>query len=154
MKGDQIAESSAQVAHRLERGDAARPGRVLTLAGIAHALHDGYTDLIYVLLPVWQAEFALGYGVLAALRGLYAGTMAALQLPAGILAERFGARSILVAGTALAAIGFAIAGLAGGLIGLCIGLSLSGAGSITQHPIASTAVARAYGEDARGTVGT
>ena len=27
----------------------------------AHALHDGYTDLIYVLLPVWQTEFGLGY---------------------------------------------------------------------------------------------
>jgi MFS family permease len=126
----------------------------LTLAGIAHALHDGYTDLIYVLLPVWQAEFALGYGMLAVVRGLYAGTMAALQLPAGLLAERFGARTILVAGTALAAIGFAIAGVAGGLVGLCIGLSLSGAGSSTQHPIASTAVAQAFGEEARGPLGT
>jgi hypothetical protein len=37
----------------------------MAVAGCAHALHDGYTDLIYVLLPVWQAEFALGYGALA-----------------------------------------------------------------------------------------
>ena len=88
------------------------------------------------------------------LRGLYAGAMAALQLPAGILAERFGARGVLVAGTALAAIGYAIAGLSGGLVGLCTGLVLSGAGSSTQHPIASTAVARAYGSDARGPLGT
>jgi MFS family permease len=154
VKGEQIGKGSAQAAPSLEAEGGPRPRRVLTLAGIAHALHDGYTDLIYVLLPVWQAEFALGYGMLAALRGLYAGAMAALQLPAGILAERFGARSVLVAGTALAAIGFAIAGLAGGLIGLCIGLSLSGAGSSTQHPIASTAVARAYGEEARGPLGT
>ena len=134
----------------------ARPqaGRVLALTGIAHALHDGYTDLIYVLLPVWQAEFALGYGMLAVLRGLYAGAMAALQLPAGILAERFGARGVLVAGTALAAIGYAIAGLSGGLVGLCTGLVLSGAGSSTQHPIASTAIARAFGSDARGPLGT
>jgi hypothetical protein len=35
------------------------------VAGFAHALHDGYTDLSYILLPIWQAEFALGYGVLA-----------------------------------------------------------------------------------------
>jgi MFS transporter, FSR family, fosmidomycin resistance protein len=154
MKGDPIGESSAQAAPRREASGAQRPKRVLTLAGIAHALHDGYTDLIYVLLPVWQAEFALGYGMLAVVRGLYAGAMAALQLPAGFLADRFGARSILVAGTALAAIGFAIAGLSGGLVGLCIGLSLSGAGSSTQHPIASTAVARAYGGEARGPLGT
>jgi MFS family permease len=92
--------------------------------------------------------------MLAVVRGLYAGAMAALQLPAGLLAERFGGRSILVVGTALAALGFAIAGLSGGLIGLCLGLCLSGAGSSTQHPIASTAVAQAYGEDSREPLGT
>jgi MFS transporter, FSR family, fosmidomycin resistance protein len=154
MKSDPVVENSAQAVHRPERGDAARPRRVLALAGTAHALHDGYTDLIYVLLPVWQVEFALGYGMLALVRGLYAGAMAALQLPAGILAERFGARTVLVAGTVLAAIGFAIAGMAGGLLGLGIGLALSGAGSSTQHPIAATAVARAYGREARGPLGT
>jgi MFS family permease len=151
MKGDQIGGDLPGSPQAMA---AARPRRVLTLAGIAHALHDGYTDLIYVLLPVWQAEFALGYGMLAVVRGLYAGAMAALQLPAGVLAERFGGRSILVAGTALAALGFAIAGLSGGLIGLCLGLCLSGAGSSTQHPIASTAVARAYDEDSREPLGT
>src|ERR1051326_5185650 len=61
--------------------------KTLAVAGFAHALHDGYTDLIYVLLPVWQAEFALGYGMLALLRGLSTGAMARLQVPAGRLAE-------------------------------------------------------------------
>ena len=37
--------------------------RTLAATGINHALHDGYTDLIYVLLPVWQTEFALSYGL-------------------------------------------------------------------------------------------
>src|SRR5262249_30506940 len=41
-----------------------------------------------------------------------------------------------------------------GFIGLCIGLGLSGAGSSAQHPIASTAVARAFGGAARGPLGT
>ena len=30
----------------------------------AHALHDGYTDLIYVMLPIWQAEFGLSYAAI------------------------------------------------------------------------------------------
>jgi MFS transporter, FSR family, fosmidomycin resistance protein len=130
-----------------------RPGRTLAVAGVAHALHDGYTDLIYVLLPVWQAEFALGFGVLALLRGLYTGAMATLQIPAGRLSERFGGRTVLALGTALAAIGFALAGFSGGLLGLCIALTLSGAGASTQHPIASAAVSRAYGVLARGPLG-
>ena len=128
--------------------------RTLAGAGLAHALHDGYTDMIYVLLPVWQAEFGLGYGALAALRGLYAGAMAALQVPAGRLAERLGGRTVLVGGTLLAALGYALAGLSGGLAGLCAALALSGAGSATQHPLASAAVSRAYGAAARVPLGT
>ncbi len=128
--------------------------RTLAVAGLAHALHDGYADLIYVLLPIWQAEFGLSYGALAILRGLYTGTMAALQVPAGRLAERLGGRGVLAMGTALAAAGYALAGLSGGLAGLCAALALSGAGSSTQHPLASAAVSRAYGAAARGPLGT
>jgi MFS transporter, FSR family, fosmidomycin resistance protein len=128
--------------------------KTLAVAGFAHALHDGYTDLIYVLLPVWQAEFALGYGMLALLRGLYTGAMASLQVPAGRLAEWCGGRLVLALGTALAGLGYALAGLSGGLIGLGAGLLVSGAGSSTQHPIASAAVSRAYGAAARGPLGT
>jgi MFS family permease len=128
--------------------------RTLAVAGAAHALHDGYTDLIFVLLPIWQAEFALGYGMLALLRGLYAGTMAALQVPSGWLAERWDGRVVLAGGTALAAVGYVLAGYSGGLVGLCAALAVSGAGSSTQHPIASAAVSRAYGQTARGPLGT
>jgi MFS family permease len=85
----------------------------LAVAGLAHATHDGYTDMIYALLPVWQAEFALGYAALALLRGLYAGAMAALQIPAVRVAERFGGRLVLVLGTILAAVGYGLAGLSG-----------------------------------------
>ena len=127
--------------------------RALWSACVAHALHDGYTDLIYVLLPVWQAEFGLSYEALAILRAGYATTMAGLQWPAGRLAERYGGRSILVVGTALAALGYAFAGLSGTLFGLCAALALSGAGSSAQHPIASGSVSRAYGKTARGPLG-
>jgi MFS family permease len=131
-----------------------RARRTLVLAGLAHALHDGLTDMIYVLLPVWQAQFALGFGALAVLRGLYVGALAALQVPAGHLAHHMNARTILVLGTLLSAGGFALAGLSGGLVGLCAALALAGAGGSTQHPLASAAVSRAYGASARGPLGT
>jgi MFS family permease len=127
--------------------------RALIVSGAAHALHDGYADIIYVLLPVWQAEFGLGYGALALLRGLYTGAMAGLQVSAGSLAERFGSRIVLVLGTAVAALGYLLAGVTGGVPGLCASLSISGAGSSTQHPIGSAAVSRASGAKARGALG-
>lgn len=106
-----------------------------------------------MLLPVWQAEFALSYGLLALLRGLYAGAMAGLQIPVGRIAERIDGKIILIAGTALSALGYVFAGFSGGVIGLGLALALSGAGSSTQHPIASSAVSRAYGTAARGPLG-
>ena len=78
--------------------------RTLVVTGVNHALHDGYTDLIYVLLPIWQAEFALSYGVLACMRALYAGAMAGLQIPVGRLALTINGRTILALGTALSAL--------------------------------------------------
>lgn len=113
-----------------------RKGRTLAAAGAAHALHDGCTDLIYVLLPVWQDEFRLGYGVLALMRGLYSGAMATLQVPAGRQAERWGGRTVLALGTVITALGFVVAGCSGGLLGLGAGLLLAGAGSSAQHPVA------------------
>nr|WP_249137299.1 MFS transporter [Bradyrhizobium tropiciagri] len=137
----------------MPRPDRARATRTLTVTGLNHALHDGYTDLIYVLLPIWQAEFALSYGMLALLRGLYAGAMAGLQIPVGRVAERIDGKIILIAGTALSALGYVFAGFSGGVIGLGLALAMSGAGSSTQHPIASSAVSRAYGAGARGPLG-
>ena len=127
--------------------------RTLLVAGLAHALHDGYTDMIYVLLPVWQTEFGLGYAALALLRGLYAGTMAGLQVPSGSVADRFGGRIVLALGTALAGFGYILAGFSGSLPGLCMALAVAGAGSSTQHPIGSAAVSRVYGSKARGPLG-
>lgn len=137
----------------LEQAAASTRSRVLWTSCVAHALHDGYTDMIYVLLPVWQTEFGLSYGALAMLRGIYAGTMACLQLSAGRLAQRLGIRITLAFGTLLAALGYAAAGVSGSLLGLCVALALSGSGSSTQHPLASSAVSRAYGRDARGPLG-
>ncbi len=92
-------------ANRDKDAPAASRVRTLWTACAAHALHDGYTDLIYLLLPIWQAEFGLGYGALAFLRGVAAATMAGLQLPAGWVAERLGGRTVLALGTLLAALG-------------------------------------------------
>src|SRR5438045_7911544 len=84
--------------------------RTMAVACGAHILHDGYTDLLYVLLPVWQAEFGLGYAEIGLLRALYAGAMAGFQVPAGFIAERIGGPLLLGIGTALAGVGYLVAG--------------------------------------------
>jgi MFS family permease len=118
--------------------------RAASVAGVAHALHDGYTGLIYIMLPLWQAEFGLTYAALGLLRSVFVGAMAGLQIPAGYMSERFGAAIVLALGTALAGIGYCLAGLSTAFAMLLGALLLSGIGSSTQHPIASALVARAF----------
>jgi MFS transporter, FSR family, fosmidomycin resistance protein len=126
---------------------AARPGascrRILGTALGAHVLHDGFADLLYVLLPVWQAEFGLALAQIGALKTVYSGVMAGLQVPAGLIAERCGERSLLAAGTAAAAIGYLLIGWSGGFLGLVACLALGGMGASVQHPLGSSLTARA-----------
>src|ERR1043165_8865785 len=74
--------------------------RAIGVACGAHALHDGFTDLIYVMLPIWEAEFALSYAAIGLLRGMFAGTMAGFQIHSGLLSERLGTPLVLAAGAA------------------------------------------------------
>ncbi|MEI7805387.1 MAG: MFS transporter [Hyphomicrobiales bacterium] len=110
----------------------------------AHALHDGYTDLVYVMLPIWQAEFGLSYAALGLMRGVFSGTLAAFQVPSGMLAERLGVAAVLAGGTALAGLGYILAGFSSGLTLLVVALFIGGLGASTQHPLASTLIARAF----------
>src|SRR5690348_13792732 len=105
---------------------AAPERRTMGVACGAHILHDGYTDLLYVLLPLWQVEFGLGYAEVGLLRALYTGSMAGLQVPAGSLGERFGGPLILGLGTALAGVGYLLAGASTGFALLVLALIVGG----------------------------
>ena len=69
--------------------------RNLAGACLAHMLHDGYTDQLYALLPVWQSEFGLSYAGLAVVRALYYWTMGGLQVPGDRLIAKLGPRMAL-----------------------------------------------------------
>jgi MFS family permease len=118
--------------------------RALGVACGAHALHDGYTDLIYVMLPIWQHEFGLGFAALGLMKTVFSGTLAGLQIPSGLLAERFGAPIVLALGTALAGLGYCLAGFSSGVITLVAALFVGGLGASTQHPLASSLIAQAF----------
>ena len=96
--------------------------RAAGIASVTHALHDGFTDLIYIMLPLWQAEFGLDYAALGLLRGVFVGAMASLQIPSGLLSEKLGAALVLALGTALAGFGYCLAGVSSGFTMLLIAL--------------------------------
>jgi MFS family permease len=144
-------------ADKLDTPPATSAGRrgVLAVACGAHALHDGFTDVLYVLFPIWQAAFGLDYAAVGVLRALAAGTMAAMQVPSAWLAKRVGGGLVLAVGTAIVGLAYVLAGLSAGLYTLALALVVGGVGLSTQHPIASSLVARAYdGARSRAALGT
>ena len=126
-----------------------RARAVLGTASATHFVHDGFSDIIYVLLPIWSLEFGLSFAQVGLLRTCYTGGMASFQIPAGILAERWGEARLLAAGTAITALGFIVAGMAGGFAALLACLLLGGLGSSVQHPLSSSLVSKAYEGGAR-----
>lgn len=121
-----------------------RARAVLATAAGAHFLHDGFSDILYVFLPLWAAEFRLAYTQVGIIGTTYKAGMAAAQIPAGILAERWGERRLLAAGTLLTACGFIAAGWASSFAPLLLILLAAGLGSGVQHPLSSSLVSKAY----------
>jgi MFS family permease len=117
--------------------------RTLLVACGAHVLHDGFADVLLLLLPIWRREFALVYAEVGMIRALYTGAMAGFQIPVGMFAERVGGRVLLTEGTAMVGLGFLLAGVSSGFAMLAAALVLGGIGASVQHPIGSGLVSRA-----------
>jgi FSR family fosmidomycin resistance protein-like MFS transporter len=129
--------------------------KVLAATCGAHAVHDGYTDTLFLLLPLWQAEFALSHGAVGVMRALYSAVLAGLQVPAASLAQRINPVLLLACGTAFSGLAYMLAGMSAGLTLLVISLMLGGLGSSVLHPVGSDLVASAFpGNAARPALGT
>lgn len=133
-----------------------RPKRALAACCAAHTLHDGLSDLTYVLLPLLAQTFGLSLAQVGMIRAAHRTAMAAFQIPAGLIAERFGERNLLAAGTAIA--GAAFVGLAlvdvqhaSAFWMLLVALFFAGVGSAVQHPLCSTIISNAYPDARRRT---
>ena len=71
-----------------------------------HIFHDGMVDMLYPLLPLLAQTFGLSFSEVGLIRAANKAAMALFQIPVGLLAERFGERLLLIAGTACAGIAY------------------------------------------------
>lgn len=139
--------------HKVSDADSTAKKKTLVAACTAHATHDGLSDLVYVLLPVWQEMFMLSYVWLSVLRSAYALTLAALQIPASSLSTRMKPAYVLSIATAMTGFGWLAAGFTGSALALGAALVFAGMGASAQHPIASAMVSRAYAGNAKRPLG-
>ncbi|MBM3344170.1 MAG: MFS transporter, partial [Betaproteobacteria bacterium] len=132
-----------------------RGARTLKTCCGAHIVHDGFADVSYVLLPLLAQTFGLNLTQVGMIRTAHRVAMAAFQIPAGLIAERFGERNLLALGTLISGLAFIALGFANGYWMILIALFFAGMGSAVQHPLASTIISHAYpGEGRRTALGT
>src|SRR2546428_13515009 len=99
-----------------------RARAVLAAACSIHFVHDGFSDILYVLLPIWANEFRLTFAQVGIIRTAYSGGMAAFQIPAGPPPERWGGRRLPAPGPAITPGGVIAAGGGGVVLWLPSGL--------------------------------
>jgi FSR family fosmidomycin resistance protein-like MFS transporter len=131
------------------------PKRTLATCCTAHTLHDGLADMSYVLLPMLAQSFNLSLAQVGLVRSALRAAMALFQTPAGLIAERLGARNLLAFGTGCAGLAYIALGQAGGFAAVLLALFCAGFGSAFQHPLCSTLISHAYpGDGRRAALGT
>ncbi len=133
----------------------ASPKSTLSTCCTAHALHDGLSDVSYVLLPILAQAFGLTLVQVGVIRSTWRAATAIFQTPIGLAAERLGARNLLAVGTAASGLAFIALGQSAGFAAILVALFFAGFGSAFQHPLCSTLISHAYpGNGRRAALGT
>ncbi len=112
----------------------ARDGRVLGLIGLGHFLSHFYQLCFAPLILVWHESFGASFATLGAILTCFTLATGIVQVPAGMLVDRFGARAILVAGLILSGLAFAAMGLATSIPMLFALAAIAGIGNAVFHP--------------------
>ena len=125
--------------------------RKLTLAACCatHAVQDGLTTSIYILLPILSQVFGLSFAQVGMVRAVHSGAMGLLELPSGVLSERVGQRPLLSFGLVCAGTGYFAVSMAGGFFGILLGLCIAGCGAAFQHSLSSSLVSSTFSGPAR-----
>ncbi|MCB9929700.1 MAG: MFS transporter [Alphaproteobacteria bacterium] len=122
---------------------------ILSMCCLAHAVQDGLSAAIYVLLPVLAQSLGLNLGEVGLFKGLKSLAQGLLEIVSGVAAERFGDRILLVFGLAVSALGYLLFWFAGSAAVVLACLVLVGIGTAFQHAPSSALVSRAYPDAGR-----
>jgi len=122
----------------------ARRGSILAIGCSVHAIQDGLTATIYVLLPILAEAFGLNYGQVGLFKAVKSIAQGMLEIVSGVAAERLGEKLLLIFGLGVAGTGYLLLSQAGGSNLILMSLVLVGVGVAFQHALASALIAGAY----------
>lgn len=121
----------------------------------SHIIQDGLVALQFVLLPLLAQALGLNYAQVGLLRALSNLAMSLLEIPSGILAERYGERRLLILGLIAAGLGYLGVAVSSTFWMIALFFVLTGVGAGFQHSLASAMLVKTFGSaQKRSALGT
>jgi MFS transporter, FSR family, fosmidomycin resistance protein len=108
--------------------------RVLGLIGSGHMMSHFYSNTLPPLLPILNGDLGISYTMLGALLSLRGMMSAGMQVPAGFLVDKYGAKVLLAIGLAMCAIGTIMTAAAVDYWMILLGGIILGIGNSSFHP--------------------
>lgn len=108
--------------------------RLVTSISTAHFVSHYYILMLPPLFDIIRADYGVSYTELGLALVAFNVVTAVGQTPAGILVDRFGARTLLIGGLLLGSLAFALAGLIHSFWLLVAMFGLAGVGNTVYHP--------------------
>lgn len=115
----------------------------------AHIIQDGLVALQFVLLPILAQALSLNYAQIGLLRALSHSAMSLLEIPSGILAERYGEKRLLVMGLIATGTGYLGVAVSTSFWQIALFFVLTGIGAAFQHSLTSAILVKAFGASQR-----
>jgi len=107
---------------------------VISLVALAHGTSHFFQLVTAPLFPLIKDDLGVSYAALGFVMALFYTVSAICQPIAGFVVDRFGGRTVLIAGIGLQAAGTLVAALSGSYAMLVVGSLLAGVGNSVFHP--------------------
>ena len=108
--------------------------RIVGAVSAAHFVSHYYILLLAPLLPFVRAEYGVSYVEIGVALAAFNVVSTVLQTPVGFLVDWLGARILLIAGLAIGAAAFTVAGLVDSFWVMVAMFALAGVGNTVYHP--------------------
>ncbi|MBX0295826.1 MFS transporter [Haloarcula nitratireducens] len=122
---------------------------IVTFTGVSHALVHTYELSIPIFVVVWLETLPVTTALLGTITAIGYGLFGAGALPGGVLADRYGANSLVTAGLVGMGASFLLLSVAPGVLTIAVALGLWGLSASVYHPAGLALIST--GVEERGT---
>lgn len=124
--------------------------RIAGFVSVGHGVNEFYSIVIPPIIPLLVADLGISYAQAGLLLTMFFVMFSIFQLPAGILADRFGKGRLIVAGLAGMSVGIFLASLATSFYLLLVAQAIAGICGSTFHPAGMALISDKEGSTTEG----